>query len=65
MTESMRLAMGVSSPVKTKFVFDELDPHALACEALDKSTQVIQVPGEPVHAVHNHGPHHGRTAATL
>jgi hypothetical protein len=35
-------------------LLDELHPHAFAGQDLDKGTQVIEVPGEPVHAVdHN------------
>jgi hypothetical protein len=36
-------------------LFDELHPRTFACEALDESTQVIEVAGEPVHAVHDDG----------
>lgn len=41
--------MGESSPV------DELHPNAFACQALDEGARVIEVSGEPVHAVHDHG----------
>jgi hypothetical protein len=34
---------------------DELQAHAFMREPLDQGTQVIQVAGEPVHAVHDDG----------
>lgn len=37
-----------------KALLNKLHPDTLAGEALDESTQVIQISGEPVHAVHNH-----------
>ena len=54
MTESMRLAMGESSPVKTRLSLTN-STMGILCQALDQGTQVIEVAGEPVHAVHNHG----------
>jgi hypothetical protein len=51
----MRFGQVESSPVKTRLSFNELHPHALAGGALDEGTQVIEVAGEPVHAVNDHG----------
>lgn len=33
----------------------ELHPHSVPGEGLDQAAQIIQVPGEPVHAVDHHG----------
>lgn len=35
-------------------LLDELHPHTFAGEALDKGPQVIEVTGEPVHAVNHY-----------
>jgi hypothetical protein len=47
--------MGGVLPGKDHALFDKLRSHAFACQTLDESTQVIEVAGEPVHAVDNDG----------
>jgi hypothetical protein len=42
-------------PGEDQLFLDEFNPHTLPRQALDQGPQVIEVPGEPVHAVHDQG----------
>jgi hypothetical protein len=44
--------MGGVLPGEDQALLDELHPNPFAGQALDQCAQVIQVAGEPVHAVH-------------
>jgi hypothetical protein len=35
--------------------FDELDPHAFTRQGLHNAAQVIEIAGEPIHAIDDHG----------
>jgi hypothetical protein len=52
MTESMRLAReGGILTREGEVFFDKLDPHPLAGQGLDNPAKVVEVAGQPVHAV--------------
>lgn len=54
-TKGEHMAIGGVLTREDQARLDELHPHSLAGGALDEGTKVIEVPGEPVRTVHDHG----------
>jgi hypothetical protein len=55
MTESIKLAIGESSPVKIKLSLTNSMRTPAGGELLHDAAQVVEVAGQPVHAVDQHG----------